>query len=385
MDCDYLVIGAGVAGVTAAEAIRRNDPQGSIVLVSDEDEPLYNRILLPYFIKGEKTEQQLYLRKREDYDRNNITVLWGKRVVSGKPNEATLDDGQTITFKKAVLGYSGDLRKLAGNGLVHYLRTIANAKRIKESIGRATRPIVVGDSFIALEFLGVLIKRKQPGTVVIASEHFFSGRISPQSSGLMEQYLNDHQIKIIRNTKVAEAVGDQKEFSALKTEIGDSIEGDFCGAGIGLIFDTKLAQSLGAKTEKGIVANEFLQSSDTIWTAGDIAEFHDPAFGRTHMLGNWVHAMESGRIAGNNASGQPKPYQTISAYSTQTLGIPIAMAGDTALNPTNQTVVEQSSGGIAEIFTRDNRTVGAVMINMPTLIGRVLMAIRSKQPWQKLS
>lgn len=385
MDCDYLVIGAGVAGVTAAEAIRRNDPQGSIVLVSDEDEPLYNRILLPYFIKGEKTEQQLYLRKRGDYDRQKIDIRWGKRVVSGKPNQATLDDHQTITFKKAVLAYSGDLRKLAGSGVVHYLRTIADAKRINESIGRAARPIVVGDSFIALEFLGVLIKRKQPGTVVIASEHFFSGRISPQSSGLLEQYLNDHRITIIRNTKVAEALGDQKKFSALKTETGESIEGDFCGAGIGLIFDPKLAQSLGAKTEKGIVANEFLQSSDTIWTAGDIAEFHDPAFGRTHMLGNWVHAMESGRIAGNNASGQPKPYQTISAYSTQTLGIPIAMAGDTAPDEANETIIEQSNGGIAEIFVRDNRTVGAVMINMPTLIGRVLMAIRAKQPWQKLS
>lgn len=380
MDCDYLVIGAGVAGVHAAEAIRRNDPSGSVVLVSDEEEPLYNRILLPYFIKGEKTLEQLYLRKREDYERQKISTLWGKRVVAAKPNEATLDDGQTVAFRKTVLAYSGDLRKLAGSGFVHYLRTIADAKRIKDAIYQAQQPLVIGDSFIALEFLGALIKQGKAGRCIVASEHFLGGRFSAQTAGLLEDYLNTHGIEIIRMTKVSETLGTQR-FEGLKTEDGRVIEGDFCGAGIGLVFGTKLAAALGAKTNKGIVADEYLRSSDNIWTAGDIAEFHDLAFGRRHMLGNWVHGMESGRIAGNNASGQAKPYQTISAYSTQTIGIPVAMAGDTAPNPDNEIITEKTNDGIAEITVRSGRTVGATLVNMPTMIGKVLVAIRSKQPW----
>lgn len=385
METDYLIVGGGVAGTTAAETIRRYDAQGSIILISQESEPLYNRILLPYFIKGEKTKEQLYIRKREDYDNKKIQVLWGKRIINGSPNQATLGGNKTIGFKKAVLAYSGDLRKLGGPGLVHYLRTIANAERIKEAIERSTKAVVVGDSFIALEFLGVLIKRGAPGQVVIPRNHFLEGKISTASAVVIENYLTSHNITIINNTKVAEVLGSESTCIGLTTEDGRRIEADFCGAGIGLVFDFALAKQFGARTAKGIVTDAYLKSSPNIWAAGDIAEFDDQLLGTQHMLGNWVHAMESGRIAGGNAAlrqaqGKPNPYQTISSYSTRTLGIPVAMAGDVT-HPNNQTVTEQTHDGIAEIFVRDGRTVGAVMINMPTVMGKVLMAIRAKKPW----
>ena len=388
METDLLVVGGGIAGVTAAETFRKVDHSSKVLIVSEEDEPLYNRILLPYFIKGDKTQQQLYLRTKRDYESRNLGVVWGQRVIAGGKNEGKLSDGSTVSFQRLILAYSGDLRKLSGQGKVHYLRTIADAKRIKDLIVSSKKPVVVGDSFIALEFLGVLIKLGIPTTAIIAGEHFFSGKISPKSAAVLEHYLEDHKIAIIRNTKVSQSLGSPETFKSLQTEDGKQIEGDFCGAGIGLVFDLNLASQFGVQTGQGVITDGFLKAAANVWAAGDIAEFEDQMLNARHMLGNWVHAMESGRIAGANAAknqDEPTPYRTISAYSTQTLGIPVAMAGDTTPNQDNKIMVEQTREGIAEIFVRERRTVGAVIINLPQLIGKVLLAIRARQPWGQSS
>ncbi|MBI3495493.1 FAD-dependent oxidoreductase [Candidatus Berkelbacteria bacterium] len=380
MTYDYLVVGAGIAGVTAAENIRKLKPNATIALSGDENEPLYNRIALPYFVKGTRQRQTLFLRKLEDYKTNRIDAWLDDPVTSSAHKTATLRSGKTITFDRAVLAYSGSVRKLNGNAQVYYLRTLNDAERIKQAIGSAKVPIVVGDSFIALELIGICMELKKPVKVVIPGEHFFAGRFSRACTEVLERHLVSHGVTIISNTKVDRADGTTK-FEKLVTADGKEITGDFCGAGIGLEFNLALATQFGVATNKGVITDEYLRASDNVWAAGDLVEFLDVRTGARHTLGNWVHGSESGRVAGVNSAGVPTIYETISTYSTQAVGVTVAVAGNTTPNPQNEVQYERLEHGIAEIIMRDGIVIGATIVNMPTLVGKSIMAIRGKKAW----
>src|SRR3989344_2124824 len=154
----YLIIGGGIAGTTAAEFIRMNDPSGSITIVMEEPETLYSRVLLPHYLRDQVLYERLYVRKPESYTEKNIDLIKGVRAdkVNTQNNQVELSSGDIIEYEKLLVASGGKVNRfdVPGKDLkgVTYLRTIKDIKGIKELMNKAKNGAVIGGGFIGIEY-----------------------------------------------------------------------------------------------------------------------------------------------------------------------------------------------------------------------------------------
>lgn len=374
---DYVIVGGGVAGVTAAETIREGDPNGSIAVISQEPHPLYSRVLLPHFVKGLIQRGELFLRAAEDYRAKDIQLHLGMDAVgldvAGR--RVCLAGGEEILFRNLLIATGGQPRPLgiAGEDFtgVSRFQTIEDAERMREHLPGATRAVVVGGGFIALEYLDILSRAGIPSALLVAEPHFFSRFVDAAGGAFLHEHFRRNGIEpIVTNDGLAEIRGGSS-LSGIRTQHGQTIACDFLGIGIGLARNVSwLAGSGIAITPRGVAANEFLETAvPGVFAAGDSADFLD-ASGRRSIAGTWGNAVLQGRVAGRNmaaGSGAAEPYRNIPAYAIRCLGVYIACIGRAAEAPDVEAVSRIGRGRewYERFFFRGDRLVGAVLINRP--------------------
>lgn len=159
---DYLIIGGGIAGVTAAEAIRGEDPAGTIGILSDERHLLYSRVLLPSYLKKRIKRERVFLRTAKDFTRRRIDLYRDKAAIAVdiKRREVAAADGETFGYKKLLIASGGKTNRLPadwGGEQAYGLQTLDDADRLLVAIPNIREPLVIGSSFIALEFIEIFI------------------------------------------------------------------------------------------------------------------------------------------------------------------------------------------------------------------------------------
>lgn len=207
---DYLIAGGGVAGTTSAEFIRLKDKSGSIVIVMEEPEILYSRVMLPHYLRDQITFERLYVRNKEQYDQNSIGLILNTRVdkIDTQNKKITLSNGEEIVYKKLLLATGGKVNKLQIPGAdlegVNYLRTIENVKNVKAWMGKSKKAAVVGSGFIGIEFAQSFKKAGIETTAIIREPYFWSTVVGENSGKLINQILEKNGVKIIANAEVKE-------------------------------------------------------------------------------------------------------------------------------------------------------------------------------------
>jgi len=384
---DYLIIGGGVAGTTAAETIRKNDANGSIGIVSDEPYNFYSRILLskPNFFLEVVPFDNVWLRRDEWYAQNKITLLAGKTAhnLDAPKKQIILDDGQEIEYKKLLLagGMRARLCNYPGGDKqgVFYLRTLDDAKKIMFALKSAKKAVVVGGGFIGFEMCDMLRLARIDTSMVIREKHFWYPRFDKVSGSLVEKAMRKHGIEVFLETEAQEIKGDQK-VSSLSLTSGKEIGCDMIIFGIGCYTEHNWIDQAGVAVNQGVLSNEYLETNmHDIWTAGDAAEYKDVILRKPVQLGNWVNAQEQGRVAGQNMSSTRQEFHFVSFYTTQGLGVTIAFVGDTHLGK-NKTVVTRGDNKLthAQIILKDNRVIGAVLVNRTPELGVIRSLIERK-------
>ncbi len=375
---DYLIVGGGVAGVTAAETIREGDAHGSIAVISQEPHPLYSRVLLPHFVKGLIGREQLFLRAAEDYRAKNIRLHLGRDAVDldAAGRRIRLAGGEEMLFGNLLIATGGRPRPLgiAGEEIagVSRFQTIEDAERMRERLPRATRAVVVGGGFIALEYLDILSRAGIPTALLVAEPHFFSRFVDAAGGEFLHDHFRRNGVEpIVTNDGLAEIRGGSA-LSGIRTQQGRTIACDFLGIGIGLAPRVSwLAGSGVAFTPRGVAANEFLETTvPGVFVAGDIADVPDAASRQRTVGGTWGNAVLQGRVAGRNlaaASEGREPYRNIPAYAIRCLGFFIACIGRATEAPDVEAVSRIGRGRewYERFFFRGDRLVGAVLINRP--------------------
>ena len=370
----YLILGGGVAGVTAAETIREKDKEGTVAVVNDEPYLLYSRVMLskPNFFLGKIPFEQIYLKGQDWYQKNNINFLGGKVAVDLNASEKmlSLSDGAKIQYEKLLIATGVGVRKSDVPGAdkkgIHYLRTLEDGKQIMEHIKSAKKAVTVGGGFISFEMADLLKMAGLDTTLLLRESYFWEPTLDEKSGKMIEDALTKGGVKILKKTEIAEIVGGEN-VEGIVLKDGTKIECDLLMFGIGVVNQIEWLKKDGVSTNRGIVADEYLATNlPDVWTAGDIAEYKDLLLEENIQMGNWVNAREQGRIAGLNMLGDRKPFKFVSFYTTQGFGVSIAFVGDVSCNG-NRTIIPRGSPEInsyGRIIVDDkNELVGATLIN----------------------
>ena len=395
----YLIIGGGVAGVTAAETIRANDQTGSIAIVSDEPYLLYSRVMLskPNFFLGKVPFDQIWLKGEKWYKDKNVTFLGGKTVVSidSQAKKIGLADGASISYEKLLISIGTATRKSTVPGAdmkgVHYLRSLDDGRGIMENIKSAKNAVTVGGGFIGFEMAELMQLAGLKTTVVLRDSYFWSPVLDELSGMIIEKAMKKAGVEIVHSSEIIEILGSNANggndansnqngentgdvVSGVVLKDGKRLPCEIVIFGIGTVSRLEWVKSAGVAVNRGIVANEFMETSvNNIWTAGDIAEYKDLLLEEDVQMGNWVSAHEQGRIAGLGMVGKRDAFRFVSFYTTQGFGLTVAFVGDTAPGADREIIPRGSpkSGSYGRIIVRNGEIEGATLINRTQEMGTI--------------
>lgn len=367
----YLIVGGGVAGTTAAETIRKEDPNGSIAIVSDEPYRLYSRIMLskPAFFLEKVPFDSVWMKKEEWYDEKNIAFFGGKTAmaVDTEKKTITLEDGGALGYEKLLLATGACARPWNVPGSdkdgVFALRTMDEGKAIMEARKSTKHALVIGGGFISFEVADLLRQAGLEVTIVLMESYFWEPMLSKAAGQAVEKAIAAAGVKILHNTQVQQVLGDKKVEGVILKD-GTKIDGDMIVAGIGVMCPLDWLRNSGIKINRGIVTNEYLETSALdIWSAGDVAEFNDLILEETVQLGSWMNAQEHGRIAGLNMVGKKTPFKKVTFYTTHGFGLTIGFVGD-ARPANDRTVISRNDEtSFAQLIILKNELIGGTFVN----------------------
>jgi NAD(P)H-nitrite reductase large subunit len=366
---DYLVIGGGIAGVTAAETIREQNLSATIGIISGEPHLLYSRVLIPSYLKRRISREQLFLRRTEDFTLKNIDLHLGQTAsaIDPKLRAVKTENGLTLRYKKLLISSGGKVKswgKEAEQKFIYRMQTLDDADRIISALPKLARPVVIGTSFISLEFLEVFFLNKINPVLLARDAYFFGKMLDKQGGELLDHNFERHGIKSYFGDAARE-IKEQDGRLLLLTERLEEIGADALGIGVGIERNTEFLRGSGLNYgEKGIRTNEFLQTNvEEIYAAGDVAEYYDTILGIHHVTGNWTNGFLQGKRAGLNLAGAWEPYKNVQAYSITNLGFQITALGEMDANSETIVRLDPRHDQYERLFIRDGILRGAALIN----------------------
>ncbi|TAL50723.1 hypothetical protein EPN81_01950 [Patescibacteria group bacterium] len=388
----YFIIGGGVAGTTAAEELRKRDASSEITILSEEHHPLYSRVLLPHYIKGKIPRERVFLKRDTWYAQQNIEWIDGVLAthLDGRNKFVGGSDGREYSYDKLLIATGGETRSIEEDLRgVSYCRTLNDADQFLQLLteqGKTTRGAVYGGGFIACEYINFFAHFQIPITLAHRGEHFWTRNLLPETGKLIAKHLIKNNVDLHPNSILERLEGD-KELEGFVTSTG-RYAATILGIGIGIEPDFSWIREAGVEVGTGVKANEFLETNiPDVYTAGDIAEFDDPITGRQLQIGNWMNAMTQGRIVAKSMSGERTSFQIVSSYATNVLGLEIIFVGDVerAAAEEIQVIGSIEEGGITQVFERDGRVVGGVLIGRNTDRTPITKAIQERRSFREIS
>ena len=314
----HLLVGGGMASAHCAAELRRRGADGEILLVGREPEPPYERPpLSKEYLRGESAREDAYVNAPDWYEENGVELLTGKNVMAldTAARTAKLQGGEEVGFEQALLATGANVNILRVDGAelegIHYLRAFGNSDSIREEAERAEHVILIGGSYIGCEVAASLTAKGTRCTIVMMEDVALSRTFGDEVGRWFEDLLVSKGIKILGGEQLAAFEGDGR-VSAVVTQSGRTIEGDFVVMGTGVRPDVMLAQRAGLEVENGIVCDQRLQSSvDGIYAAGDVCSYDSVVHGRRLRVEHWDVALNQGQHAARAMLGDPEPYRAV--------------------------------------------------------------------------
>ncbi len=371
----YLIIGGGMAGGNAVNAIRQADRQGSLALITEEPHRPYERPPLSKdFLKGKADEKSLYLKAEEEYAAEQVDLYLSARVVDLDPaaRSVTTDDNRLFKYEKLLLATGGHARRLsiAGNDLpgVFTLRSIEDSKGIRSAAGKNKRVLVIGGGFIGSETAASLAQLGAEVTMVFPESRLMERVLPEEMSNFLQDVFKDHGVHILPKT-VAEKLEGGEAVQRAVLNNGEPKDADMVVMGVGIALNTSLAERAGlelTRDDKAVVVDETLRTNDKhIYAAGDIASWPDKTFNQRLRVEHWDVARRQGLLAGKNMAGENKPYNALPYFFSDLFDLSFDVWGN--LSNWEHTVMRGSlkNRKFAFYFFHQNRLAGVLAVGRP--------------------
>jgi NADPH-dependent 2,4-dienoyl-CoA reductase/sulfur reductase-like enzyme/nitrite reductase/ring-hydroxylating ferredoxin subunit len=325
-----VIVGGGAAGLAAADMLRREGYSHPVTLISaDEDAPVDRPNLSKDYLAGEAQDDWMPLWPPQLYGERRIELLLRSRVTAIDPvaRAVTLEDGSRREFGALLLATGADPVHLPVPGglpeQILYLRSFADSRRIVERVRGAGHVVVVGASFIGLE-VSAALRTRGVGVDVVAPDHVPLERAMGTEIGRFVQGLHEaHGVVFHLGETVASIDG-----RTVISSGGRRIDADFVVMGVGVRPSTTLAEQAGLTVDRGVVVDEFLESSAPgIFAAGDIARWPDPHTGARIRVEHWVVAERQGQVAARNMLGRRERFDAVPFFWSQHYNVTIRYVG----------------------------------------------------------
>ncbi len=331
----HVLVGSGIAALSAAEAIRGVDARARITLVSDEPGPFYSRPGLAYLLTGAVPERQLSIRSKAEVSALHIERI-NARVQQVLParHELRFTNGRMLGYDRLLIatGASSIAPAFPGADLdgVVALDGVDDARDFVGRAKKAQTAVVVGGGSTAIELAEGLQARGVETHYFLRGDRYWARVLDEEESALVEAGVSRTRVTVHRRTEIVRALGRNGRVVAVETNRGDTLKCQLIAVAIGVRPRVALAREAGLEVDRGVVVNERMETSaDDVYAAGDVAQVFDPVLGRAVLDTLWSAAMEQGRAAGLNMAGIPTVFHRHVAINvTQLADIVITVIGD---------------------------------------------------------
>jgi NAD(P)H-nitrite reductase large subunit len=311
---NYAVIGSGVAGIAAIEAIRSIDSAGSITLLGDDPYGFYSRPGLAYYLTGELHDKALFPRSADDFRKLNFRYVKGKVTkLLRAEHRVALDHQSQIAYDRLLIAVGAQAMPLevpgADLGGVLKLDHMSDAKLILKQARRGRTAVVVGGGITALELTEGLRSRGMKVHYLLRGDRYWSNVLDEYESKIIEHRLQEEGVTLHHHAEIIEVIGRNGKVQSARLLNGQLLKCDLVAYAIGIRPRLGLAKQAGLAIDRGILVNEYLQTDDPdIFAAGDVAQVYDPLSGRAILDSLWTPARQQGYAAGLNMAGRKMAY-----------------------------------------------------------------------------
>ena len=381
-----VVVGAGIAGVSAAEAIRNSSPEAVITLVAGEAPPPYYRLNLTRYLAGEITTEALPIHPLAWYRDNRIDLVAGARadLLDLAARRVAVADHAHVPFDRLVLAMGAHpfLPPIQGadrDGVIT-LRTSEDAERILAWALRGDPAVVIGGGVLGLETAGALARRGADVTVLEGHDWLMPRQLDREAGGRLGRHVAGMGIRLERNAKTREITGGSRVEGVALAD-GRTIPARVVIMATGVRPNTHLARRAGIDVNQGVlINNHMMTSAEGVLAAGDVAEHNGV------LYGTWAASQYQGAIAGMNASGLTALYGGQPRSNTlKVLGLDLMSIGTFEPVDGSYVVIDESSEDrYCRFVLHDGRLVGAILLGDASRGAAVKTAIETRLDFSEL-
>ena len=320
-DRTYIIVGNGIAGVTAAETLRTEDVAAQIIIVADDARPAYYRPALKDLLAGRMREEALRARPGNFYQEQRIQGVIDRVVgIHAGQHIVGLQSGRQLAYDRLLLanGARPNVLTCPGSNLVGVttLRSVEDYQRVLSALNDARRIVVVGSGTLALESVESLRQRGYAVSHLLRHSTLWSEVLDATASDLVLQQEMRGGADVHLEEEVVEITGAQGRVNGVVTTKGNRIPCDMVLVAIGIAPDTDLLRRSGIVCGRGARVDAQTRTSvPDVFAAGDIVETVDAMTGRARVIGQWFPAVQQARAAAYGMLNMPKGNPTFSSAS----------------------------------------------------------------------
>ena len=377
---NYIVIGNGVAGATAAENIRKQDKEGNITMVTDEDFPFYYRVRLNEYISGDITEQGLIVKGEQWYKDQHIDLKLNTRIVGADSREKVIitENNRRLSYDSLLIatGSHSFVPPIKGSEKsgVFALRSIRDARDISAWANDIEEVVLIGGGLLGLEAGNALLKLGKKVMVVEFFPRLLPRQLDVEGAKRLQVIMEEMGFSFRLDARTEEITGDDRVDGVL-LEGGETLSAEMVIVSAGVRPNLELTEPLGVDYDKGIKVDGHLRTNQPdIYAAGDVAEFKGMPYGI------WPAAMEQGKIAGINMAGGDIVYEgTTMANTLKVVGVDLASAGN--IDAENEfefrTVTDEKV--YKKVVIENDQIIGCIMFGDTKGFNKITKAMSEKQ------
>jgi 3-phenylpropionate/trans-cinnamate dioxygenase ferredoxin reductase subunit len=386
----FVIVGGGLGGAKAAEALRERGFDGKVVLIAEEEHLPYERPPLSKdFLAGKKKLSDFTVHDSDWYRQNKIELRTSTEVLSIDPTEhtVTLSDDTSLHYDKLLLATGSRSRWLDIPGAestgVHYLRTVDDASNLDTTLKEGTSLAVIGAGWIGLEVAASARQRGVDVTVVETAKVPLSSAVGEDVGKVFAQLHRDHGVDLRLEAEVKEVTTEDGKATGLKLGDGSTITADRVLIAVGAQPNIELAEQAGLATEDGgvLVDASLKTSSPDIYAIGDIAAAEHPLFEERIRTEHWATALKQPEVAVAGMLGESGEYKELPYFFTDQYDLGMEYVGHA---PDFQRVVfrgdVKSREFVAFWLDADNRVLAGMNVNIWDVLDDIKNLINKKAP-----
>jgi nitrite reductase (NADH) large subunit len=392
----HVIIGNGIAGVSAAEAIRALDPEAAITFIAREEHLPYSRPMISQVLAATADFSQLPLRPSDYYQELHADALTGQEAVAIDWEVRTVgtDRGAKVPFDRLLIASGADPRRLKVDGAssrgVFTMRKADDVRQMLEAIKEARHALVLGGGLVGFKAAYGLLRRGLAVTMLIRSSHPLAMQVDAEAGAIIQGELERHGLTVQVGVEVTAIESDRfGRVARAQLSNGQALDCQMVVVGKGVWPSVKFLGRDHVRVDAGILVDDHLQTNvKGVYAAGDVAEHYDLARGERWMNAIWPVAVEMGRIAGWNMAGRQIRYRgSLSRNVIRVFDLDVLTAG--LVNPPTDSNYEVLAlrnlkrQTYRKLVFREDYLVGAALVGHVEQGGVLMNAIAGRIPVDK--